>query len=295
MDFQWYTTISGIILATGVGVQAIKRFLGNRAPFASVPTWVYSVLLAAVLTALSKYFGYLTTAGTWLEVLMQSVMTAGATSGFVSWLQHLDTPIEESEPAKNAAAAARRAALLFLVVSLAFGVAACGKRYVPGTTPQQAIAYELNEGLKPLVDTQAIVIAAVDAVCLPKEQPKDPARCAALKPNADKFLNPVYELLQFVKKEVSPRLEQFDAAMKTIDTVRQGELRAELVPLIEKVGVLSAQAFGTALPDGLVAKVTTLAGKTITTFKELRDAITDVIRSVREDVTGATPTPATAN
>jgi hypothetical protein len=175
------------------------------------------------------------------------------------------------------------------------GAAGCGKRYAPGTTVTQAMAYELDEGLKPLVATQGKVIAAVDAVCLPVGAPANPEQCKVLKPNADKFLKVVDQLMALVEKEVSPRLKHLDAAIVAVDAVRQGQLRAELVPFLGELSALTAKAFGTALPDGLVAKATTLAGKSIETFFQLRDAITELVNKIRGDAVGSMPSvPPTA-
>jgi hypothetical protein len=173
------------------------------------------------------------------------------------------------------------------IAASAVGAAGCGKRYAPGTTVTQAMAYELDEGLKPLVATQAKVIAAVDAVC-----PSKPDECAALKPVADKFLTPVYELLKLVRDDVSPRLKQLEAAIQAVDAARQGSLRAELIPLFAKLNTLSGHAFGVSLPDSLVSRATTLAGKSITTFVQLRDAVKELIDKIRADTVGTTaPAP----
>ena len=143
MDFQWYTTIAGIMTATAVGVQVAKRWLGNTDPFARIPTWLYSVAIAAALTAVSKASGLLTDQGTWLEVMMKSVMLAASTSGFVSWLQHATTPIEESQPAKEAAAKMGRAAIILLAVGIGLSGTACAARGGANgepTSPERTLA-----------------------------------------------------------------------------------------------------------------------------------------------------------
>jgi hypothetical protein len=180
--------------------------------------------------------------------------------------------------------------LVIAIGASALGTTACGKRYAPGTTVTQAMAYELDEGLKPLVATQQKVIAAVDAACSP--QATDKTECARLKPVADKFLTPVYELLKLVRDDVSPRLKQLEAAIQAVDAVRQGSLRAELIPLLAQLNTLSGQAFGVSLPDSLVSRATTLAGKSITTFVQLRDAVKELIDKIRADTVGTTaPAP----
>jgi hypothetical protein len=186
-----------------------------------------------------------------------------------------------------------RAGMLLLLAGTLLFAPACGKRYAPGTTPSQAMAYELDEGIKPLRATQANVIAAVDAACLPVGKPAKPQECAQLKPVADVFLKHVDTLFALVEKEVSPRLKQLEAAIQAVDAARQGELRVELIPLFEKLNAISGQAFGVSLPDSLVAKATTLAGKSIATFVQLRDAVRDLIDKIRADaVKGTAPAPA---
>jgi hypothetical protein len=273
-------TIGGVVAVVVQGVKA-AGWPRNHALWA---TGIASVL-AVLFYTWSK--GSFSREGAWdLLIAMAGVYTA-AVAAYETVKTTATGVSNMGGPDLNTS----RSFLILVALTSVLGLSACGKRYVPGTTPQQAIAYELNEGLKPLVDTQAAVIAAVDAVCLPRDQPRDPAQCAALKPNADKFLNSVYQLLTFVRDEVSPRLTQLDAAMKAVDAVRQGQLRAELVPLIEKASQLAASAFKVTIPDKLVSASTAA----IATFTQLRDAVMNVIRSVREDVTGAVPTPTTSN
>jgi hypothetical protein len=155
-----------------------------------------------------------------------------------------------------------------LIPALAAGSLACGgNRYVKGTSVSSAIAYEFESGLTPLVDAQAQVIAAVDA---------NPS----FKPQADKFLNPVRDLLKFSKAEVVPRLKQLDTAIKIGDLARQGQLRGEIGPLIEDVNKLVNQAFGAALPDHVVASSNSL----VRSFKSLEQSIRDVVTQVRKDL-----------
>lgn len=102
MDFAWYTSIAGIIAATLIIVEILKRALGNVSVAMQVPTWVYAVTVAALLTYASKASGLLTDEGNVFALLMQAVMLAASASGFWSWLRQPGDQIGNSEPAQRA-------------------------------------------------------------------------------------------------------------------------------------------------------------------------------------------------
>jgi hypothetical protein len=102
MDFMWYGSIAGIIGATLIGVEILKRALGNVSVVMAVPTWVYAVALASALTYASKSAGLLQDDGNLFELLMQAVMLAASASGFWSWLRQPGDQIGNSEPAQRA-------------------------------------------------------------------------------------------------------------------------------------------------------------------------------------------------
>jgi hypothetical protein len=100
---QWYGTQAGIIGATGIAVSIIKRLLGNVRYANAVPTWTYAVVVAFGLTFLSiRVWGTMT--GSLWPMISQSVLSAGATSGFYEWLT--------SHPTTSLAASADKAGVI---------------------------------------------------------------------------------------------------------------------------------------------------------------------------------------
>jgi hypothetical protein len=262
------TFVAGVLVAKGVIEESQSSALVSG--FVEIGMGVAVFLVSSALTFYNRYKDQ-------IKLMIAARLPAGSSLETVN------------EAAKTNTTPLKLMALVLAVgiSASAVGAAGCGKRYAPGTTVTQAMAYELDEGLKPLVATQAKVIAAVDAVC-----PAKPNECATLKPVADKFLTPVYELLKLVLDDVSPRLRQLEAAIQAVDAVRQGSIRAELIPLFAKLNTLSQQAFGVSLPDSLVSRATTLAGKSIETFVQLRDAVKELIDKIRADTVGTTaPAP----
>ena len=133
-------------------------------------------------------------------------------------------------------------ALTLLV--LLIGAAACGKRYVDGTTPQQAVAYEVDQTLKLMKGAQETVIAAVDA------KPE-------LKPAADKFLDPVYKLAKEVQDgRLVSTLQAWDAADKLQDEAKKVQIETDLKPLLEQFYTLVNEAIRAPLPGELTNAVT---------------------------------------
>jgi hypothetical protein len=148
MDFQWYGSLAGIIGATMLIVQILKRFAGNWSGFENVPTWVYSVVVAVLLASASKYFGLLTEAGTWLEVITQAVMLAGSASGFWTWLDNPTKPIGDSGPAVSARVnSAVPIILIALIVGGSTGCALFGANATEPERPIAATGIAIQEGL----------------------------------------------------------------------------------------------------------------------------------------------------
>jgi hypothetical protein len=82
---QWYGTQAGIIGATALAVSALKRAIGNVAYLNAIPTWVYAVTVASVLTFLSVHV-WGTMPGNLWQLVSQSALSAGASSGFYEWV-----------------------------------------------------------------------------------------------------------------------------------------------------------------------------------------------------------------
>jgi hypothetical protein len=100
---QWYGTQAGIVTATAIGVSILKRLLGNVPYVNTLPTWLYAVLVAGALTFLSvRVWG--TMPGDLWALVSQSVLSAGASSGFYEWLTtHPTTSLARSAIAANVA------------------------------------------------------------------------------------------------------------------------------------------------------------------------------------------------
>lgn len=151
---------------------------------------------------------------------------------------------------------ARAAVAAVMVLALAIGCA--GKRYVDGTTPQQAAAYELDQAMTHVRAAQVSVIAAVD---------DDPS----LKPSADKFLNPVRDLFKFTGEQLVPKLEAYDAAVKMADDVKRLSLETEIRPLLQKFERDVLAAFGVSLPTTLSERVSTFVDTVRDAVRVLKD------------------------
>lgn len=83
--FTWYTSVAGVVAATMLGVSILKRALGEVSGLNSIPTWVYAVVISAILTFLTvKVWG--TLPGQLWQTMTQSVIMAGAASGFYEWI-----------------------------------------------------------------------------------------------------------------------------------------------------------------------------------------------------------------
>lgn len=92
---QWYASVLGIVTVTGIGVSILKRAFGNLPYFNTVPTWVYSVIISAVLTFLTVNVWHTLPGELW-QTMMQAVIMAATASGFYEWLNHTDKPLAES-------------------------------------------------------------------------------------------------------------------------------------------------------------------------------------------------------
>lgn len=119
MDFKWYASLAGIIGANMIAVEVLKRMLAKVSVLNAIPTWLWSVVTAAALTAGSKYFGLLDEAGTWFEVINQVVITAAISGGFKEWLSNGGKAIGDSQ----AAIRSRSLVSILLVCSLLGGAA----------------------------------------------------------------------------------------------------------------------------------------------------------------------------
>lgn len=93
--FEWYTSVAGVVAATAVLVQILKRMLAN-VPYANtLPVWAYSVFVSALLTYLCvNIFG--TLPGPLGQAMMQAVIMAAAASGIYEWLRDGSKPLAQA-------------------------------------------------------------------------------------------------------------------------------------------------------------------------------------------------------
>jgi hypothetical protein len=91
-----FASIGGIVIATMVIVQILKRAIGTTSTAAgAVPTWIYAVIVATGLTLLAR-FGLGTLAGDWWTLVVQAICNAAIAGGFYSWMQTGSAGIEQS-------------------------------------------------------------------------------------------------------------------------------------------------------------------------------------------------------
>lgn len=83
---HWYTSVSGIVAATMLGVSILKRAFGNVAYANTVPTWGYAVVISLGLTVLTNRI-WATLPGDFWQLAMQAVFLAATASGFYEWLK----------------------------------------------------------------------------------------------------------------------------------------------------------------------------------------------------------------
>lgn len=93
------STVSGIVAATMLGVQIIKRFGGNVPIICAAPLWVISIVVALALTLFAH--GVLNLLeGDLVEVLWRTGLAAASASGFYSWLRRGNTTAADCRRAR---------------------------------------------------------------------------------------------------------------------------------------------------------------------------------------------------
>lgn len=172
----------------------------------------------------------------------------------------LDTVNDEA--AKNTTPLKALLVLLAVGASIAT-VPACGKRYAPGTPTQNKLAYELEQGLGIVLETQTKLIAAVDSG-------------VTTKALADRFLVPARDLADLAKNRIIPSLKAYDAAVTAGDLNAQKLLTAELTPMVRQFNQLAQTAFGASLPDNVVGSL----GKLL---QQLQQTIRTVLQEFTPD------------
>jgi hypothetical protein len=100
MDFQWYGSVTGIVAATIVVVEILKRFFGNTAYMQRVPTWLYAIGISSALTACAHYW-WQVLPGNDLDLFTQAIMLAAVASGFKEWFTNVNKPLSASTAART--------------------------------------------------------------------------------------------------------------------------------------------------------------------------------------------------
>ena len=100
MDFNWYSSIAGIVALTIILVEVVKRSLGNVAWLSQVPTWLYAVLISAGLTAIAHIW-LKTLPGTDIDLYSQAVGSAALASGIKEWVANINKPLSASTAART--------------------------------------------------------------------------------------------------------------------------------------------------------------------------------------------------
>lgn len=218
MDTQWYGSIAGIIGGTLIIVEVLKRALGNVAIVKAVPTWVYSVVVAVILTYASRAAGLLTDQGSTLDILMTAIMLAGSASGFWTWLRSPGDQIKDSAPATNQRFD-RTLPVILLAVALS-GAVGCGKNLAPELVAAEDAVHDA------LADAQD----GIDRACAPKLTPAvcqqvNAALVPALKAGAQ--FNRVIASQQL--QAVGSLVESVGALIKQVQQLTPGALRDAIV------------------------------------------------------------------
>lgn len=117
----WYRSIAGIVAATLIAVQVLKKALGRVPVAKEVPTWIYAVLVASLATYASSYFGVLDAGeDTLLASISKAVVGAAVASGFWSWFSEPGDKLKESTLAQG------RGTVVALLVAVGLTTMACG-------------------------------------------------------------------------------------------------------------------------------------------------------------------------
>lgn len=79
-------SITGVVAATMLVVEILKRIFDNVTGFKKIPVFVYAIVVAAILAFIGNKLGYL--AGKPVFVIWASIISAGSASGFYTWLRN---------------------------------------------------------------------------------------------------------------------------------------------------------------------------------------------------------------
>lgn len=92
----WYTSVAGIVAAAILIINILKRALVNVPAINKIPTWFMVVIVAFVLTYLANMVWHTLPGDNWLQLVMQSVLTAAVASGFWEWMGEATTTLRQT-------------------------------------------------------------------------------------------------------------------------------------------------------------------------------------------------------
>lgn len=246
IDPQFYKSVPGIVAATLIIVQILKRAIGRVDGLKSVPTWCYSALVALVLTFAASYYGVLTVADdeSVFDKILMAVGMAAVASGFWSWLS------EPTDPIKNSTLARKRSGIL-LVLLAAGTLTACGAASSENARHTAVVVdTTVAESLFAIQDIERAVFNAgtVDAAWH-REFNK---RLLPLLEAGQKFnrLVRAWDPSQPMPKEIRAMIPQFKTLLDhVVSTLAAGDAKSRLLEkiAIAQAAVLAALNF---LPTG---------------------------------------------
>jgi len=80
------SSVGGIVIATGLGVQILKRWLRDAPWFGRIPFWALAVLIASGLTWFAHDVLH-SLEGELVELMYQAALAAAGASGFYTWIR----------------------------------------------------------------------------------------------------------------------------------------------------------------------------------------------------------------
>lgn len=258
-DPKWYQSIGGIIAATLIIVQILKRLIGGISFFGRWPTWCYSVLVALVLTFAASYAGVLTLADneTLFDKISMAVVGAAMASGFWSWFSQPADRLEYSTLARKSKESGTGSGLRAIVVCLLTGSMALGSACATGaeqSARHTAVQVDTTvaTSLFALQDVEKAVYGA-GLVAQPWHQEFN-KRLVPLLESGLKFnrLIRAWDPAQPMPKEIRELIPQFKTLLDhVVGTLTNGEAKAKLLDkiAIAQAAILAALNFLPQVPD----------------------------------------------
>tara|TARA_Y100000310_G_scaffold345571_1_gene466747 strand:- start:2286 stop:2597 length:312 start_codon:yes stop_codon:yes gene_type:complete len=101
MEFQDLGSMSGIIGATLIILQILKKLMAEVDGLKVVPIWVYGVAISAGLTVLASKVLNILPGDNLLSLVWQAALLAASSSGFYEWIKDPKASPELSAAKRN--------------------------------------------------------------------------------------------------------------------------------------------------------------------------------------------------